>query len=100
MGLGDKPAALALAEQAMAANPAEKDVVNGGFALEILARVAAQTGSRPRNRRFTETILGTVFGAFTTAPLIPALLRSIQCSIRCAAPAIRKTLRGKRSRLC
>src|SRR6266852_5788695 len=44
MGLGDKPAALALAEQAMTANPVEKDVVNGPFALEILARVAAQTG--------------------------------------------------------
>ena len=76
MGLGDKPAALALAEQAMAANPAEKDVVNGPFALEILARVAAQTGEADRAIDALEKLLSTpYFGAFTTTPLTPALLR-------------------------
>jgi len=76
MGLGDKPAALALTEQAMAARPAEKDVVNGPFALEILARVAAQTGETERAIDALQKLLSIpYFGAFTTAPLTPALLR-------------------------
>jgi len=76
MGLGDKPAALALAEQAMAANPVEKDVVNGPFALEILARVAAQTGESDRAIAALQKLLSIpYFGAFTTTPLTPALLR-------------------------
>jgi len=76
MGLGDKPAALALTEQAMAARPAEKDVVNGPFALEILARVAAQTGETDRAIDALQKLLSIpYFGAFTTAPLTPALLR-------------------------
>jgi tetratricopeptide (TPR) repeat protein len=76
MGLGDKPAALALAEQAMASRPAETDLVNGPFALEILARVAAQTGESDRAVAALEKLLSTpYFGAFTTTPLTPALLR-------------------------
>jgi TolB-like protein/Tfp pilus assembly protein PilF len=76
MGLGDKPAALALAERAMAANPGKKDVVNGPFALEILARVAAQTGESDRAVAALQKLLSTpYFGAFTTTPLTPALLR-------------------------
>ena len=64
MGLGDKAAALALSERAMAAIPIEKDAVNGPVPIEILARVAAQHGrARPRHRRFTETTLDTVRGA-------------------------------------
>ena len=75
MGLGDKPAALALTEQAMAANPVEKDVVNGPFALEILARVAAQTGESDRAIAALQKLLSIpYFGAFTTTPLTPALL--------------------------
>src|SRR4029079_769467 len=42
MGLGDKAGALALAEQAMAVMPIEKDALSGPFPIEILARVAAQ----------------------------------------------------------
>ena len=48
MGLGDKAAALALSEQAMAAIPIEKDAVDGPGAIEILARVAAQMGEPDR----------------------------------------------------
>src|SRR5262249_46375142 len=48
MGLGDKVAALALAERAMAALPVEKDAVSGPGAIEIFARVAAQTGEIDR----------------------------------------------------
>src|SRR5881296_971204 len=42
MGLGDKAAALALSERAMAANSTEKDAIAGPAPIEILARVAAQ----------------------------------------------------------
>jgi len=38
----------------------DKDVVNGPFALEILARVAAQPGRPTGHRRFTETPLDLV----------------------------------------
>ena len=48
MGLGDKAAALALAERAMAANPIEKDAIAGPIPIEILARVAAQMGEPDR----------------------------------------------------
>ena len=61
MGLGDKAAALALAERAIAANPIEKDALTGPIPIEILARVAApHGGARPRHRSFTETTLDTV----------------------------------------
>jgi tetratricopeptide (TPR) repeat protein len=76
MGLRDKPAALALAEQAMAANPVEKDAVNGPFPLEVLARVAAQTGESDQAIAALQKLLSTpYFGAFTTTPLTPVLLR-------------------------
>ena len=48
MGLGYKAAALSMAERAIAANPIEKDVVDGPASIEILARVAAQAGEPDR----------------------------------------------------
>jgi tetratricopeptide (TPR) repeat protein len=48
MGLGDKAVALTLAERAMAANPMEKDAIDGCIAIETLARVAAQVGEPDR----------------------------------------------------
>src|SRR5213595_1439916 len=44
MGLGDKAAALALAERAMAVTPIEKDAADGPIPIEIFARVAARMG--------------------------------------------------------
>ena len=44
MALGDKTAALTLSERAMAVEPIEKDALFGPGGIEILARVAAQTG--------------------------------------------------------
>src|SRR5438132_14261187 len=41
-GLGDKAAALALAERAIAANPIEKDALTNPIPIEILARVSAR----------------------------------------------------------
>jgi tetratricopeptide (TPR) repeat protein len=48
MGLGDKAAALALSERAMAANPLDKDAWTGPGPIEILARVAARVGEPDR----------------------------------------------------
>src|SRR5207249_11047564 len=48
MGLSDKVAALALAERAIAANPIEKDALNGPLPIEIFARVAACVGEPDR----------------------------------------------------
>ena len=78
MGLGNKAAALSMAERAIATNPIEKDVVDGPAPIEILARVAgADRRSRPRDCRLTKTALDTVRGgaALGNAPLTPALLR-------------------------
>jgi serine/threonine protein kinase/Tfp pilus assembly protein PilF len=76
MGLGDKTAALALAEKAIAGNSPDTDVVNGPFSLEVFARVAAQTGETDRAIAALHKLLSIpYFGAFTNAPLTPALLR-------------------------
>jgi hypothetical protein len=48
MGLGDKAAALALTDRAIAAVPIEKDAASGPRSLEILARVAGQLGETDR----------------------------------------------------
>src|SRR5204862_8365747 len=47
-GLGDKAAALAMAERAKAAVPIEKDLLDGPGPIEILARVAARSGEPDR----------------------------------------------------
>jgi TolB-like protein/Tfp pilus assembly protein PilF len=76
MGLGDKAAALALSEQAMAANPIEKDAVDGPIPIEILARVAAQMREPERAIAALQKLLSIPYnGALAAAPLTPALLR-------------------------
>lgn len=77
MGLGDKAAALALAEQAMNVLPLEKDVVDGPAPIEILARVAAQLGEPDRAITALEKLLSIPSeGALASrVPLTPALLR-------------------------
>ena len=76
MGLGDKAAALALSERAMAANPIEKDPLTGPWSLEILARVAAQMGEPDRAIAALQKLLSISYaGAFPAGPLTPALLR-------------------------
>ena len=77
MGLGDKTAALALAERAIAAIPIEKDAMDGPMAIEVLARVAAQTGESDRAIAALEKVLSIPgAGAWTlNIPLTPALLR-------------------------
>jgi serine/threonine-protein kinase len=77
MGLGDKAAAFAFAERAIAANPIEKDAVRGPVPVEILARVAARTGEPDRAIAALQKLLSTPYdGAMAVGPpLTPALLR-------------------------
>jgi tetratricopeptide (TPR) repeat protein len=77
MGLGEKTAALALAEQAIAMIPIEKDAIDGPGALEILARVAAGTGESDRAIAALQKILSIPYEGPLAAgmPLTPALLR-------------------------
>jgi serine/threonine-protein kinase len=77
MGLGDKAAALALAERAMAANPIEKDAVTGPTPIEFLARVAARMGEPDRAIVALQKLLSIPYtGALAAGPpLTPALLR-------------------------
>ena len=67
--LGDKAAALALTERAMAAKPIEKDALNGPEWIETFARVAAQVGERDRAIAALQKLLSI------PAKLTPALLR-------------------------
>src|SRR5205809_3188732 len=77
MGLGDKTAALALAERAIAAIPIEKDAMDGPMAIEVRARGAAQTGESDQAIAALEKVLSIPgAGAWTlNSPLPPALRR-------------------------
>ena len=77
MGLGDKTAALALAERAMAAIPIEKDAISGPSAIDILARVAARMGEADRAIAALQKLFSIPYGGGVASnmPLTPALLR-------------------------
>jgi len=77
MGLGDKAAAFALAERAIAAIPVEKDTLVGPLLVEILARVAAGVGDTDRAISTLQKLLSMPYqGALAHGvPLTPALLR-------------------------
>jgi serine/threonine protein kinase/Tfp pilus assembly protein PilF len=77
MCLGDKAAALALAEQTMAVVPIEKDAIDGPGSLEILARVAAGLGEPDRAIAALQKLLSLPYANSLTVgvPLTPALLR-------------------------
>jgi tetratricopeptide (TPR) repeat protein len=78
MDLGDKAAALALAERAMATIPIEKDAVTGPQAIEILARVAAGIGDRDGAIAALQKLSSISYPgplASNGVPLTPALLR-------------------------
>ena len=78
MGVGDKSAALALSEQAIAVISVEKDAFDGPAPIEILARIAARMGEPDRAIAALQKILsipyeGPLGGG--QCPLTPALLR-------------------------
>ncbi len=78
MGLGDKAAAFALSERAMAANPIEKDAKTGPGPIEILARVAAQIGEPDRAIAALEKLLSIPYDGPLAANV---------AAHSCAAPA-------------
>ena len=77
MGLGDKAAAFAFVEKAIAAIPIEKDALDGPVPIEILARVAAQMGEPDRAIAALQKLLSIPYAGPLAAnvPLTPALLR-------------------------
>jgi TolB-like protein/Tfp pilus assembly protein PilF len=77
MGLGDKSAALALSERAIAANQIEKDAVTGPMSIEVLARIAARMGEHDRAIEALEKLLAMPYEGelAENVPLTPALLR-------------------------
>jgi len=78
MGLGDKAAAFALIEQAMAALPIEKDAMDGPIPIEILARVSAKMDEPDRAIAALRKLLSIPYeGPFAKSvpPLTAALLR-------------------------
>jgi TolB-like protein/Tfp pilus assembly protein PilF len=78
MGLGDKTAAFAFVEQAIAVNPIEKDPMDGPGSIEILARVSAKMGEPERAVGALQKLLSTPYESPLNAanvPLTPALLR-------------------------
>ncbi len=77
MGLGDKAAALALSERAMAAITIEKDAIEGPMPIEFVARVAARMGEPTRAISALQKLLSIPYdGAMASGvPLTPALLQ-------------------------
>ena len=77
LGLGEKAAALALAERAMGAVPIDKDAADGPGPIEILARVAAQMGEPDRAIAALQKLLSIPYEGplASRVPLTPALLR-------------------------
>jgi TolB-like protein/class 3 adenylate cyclase/cytochrome c-type biogenesis protein CcmH/NrfG len=76
-GLGDKAAAFKLIERAAAMVPIEKDALDGPATIEILARVAAQTGEPDRAIAALQKLLSIPDSGplAENGPLTPALLR-------------------------
>jgi TolB-like protein/Flp pilus assembly protein TadD len=75
--LGDKTAAMAVADRAMAAITPEKDALYGHFPLEIVARVAAVAGDSDRAIPALQKLLSVSYasGVGGETPLTPTLLR-------------------------
>ncbi len=84
MGLGDKAAALALAERAVAMTPIEKDAADGPMPIEILAQVAARMGEPDRAIATLQKLLSFCTRAHSpqTCRSLPRCSGSIRCSIR------------------
>ena len=83
--LGDKAVALSLAERAMAAMPLEKDAMFGPMPIEILARVASQTGEPDRAIPALQKLLSRyrlVARSLPTRRSLPRCSGSIRCLIR------------------
>jgi serine/threonine-protein kinase len=75
-GLGDNTNATAITERAMATVPIKKDAIRGPAMIEILARVATQSGEPDRALAALEHLVSIPYEAVLGGPpLTPALLR-------------------------
>jgi hypothetical protein len=94
MGLGDKTAAFAFVDRAIAAVPIEKDAIDGTIPIEILARVAARMGEPDRTISALEKLLSIPGNLLLgeDIPHTPALLRLDPCSILSAMIRASKSL--------
>jgi TolB-like protein/class 3 adenylate cyclase len=77
IALGDKAAALALAQKATASIPLERDAIDGSAALEFLARVSAQAGEPDRAITAIQKVLSIPDGGVFAVGMVltPVLLR-------------------------
>jgi serine/threonine protein kinase/Tfp pilus assembly protein PilF len=77
MGLGDKVAALTMAERAVTMNPIERDALTGPTPIDILARVAGRMGEPDRAIAALQKVLSAPYvdSLSSGVPLTPALLR-------------------------
>ncbi|MEY2601225.1 MAG: hypothetical protein QOJ36_544 [Verrucomicrobiota bacterium] len=77
MALGNKEAAVTLAEKAAVAVPIEKDALIGPFSLEVIARVSARFGDSDRAIAALQKLLSIPYAGrlAENVPLTPALLR-------------------------
>jgi tetratricopeptide (TPR) repeat protein len=73
MGLGDKAAAFALLERAMASMPLEKDVLDGALLIETFAQVAARMGEP--DRAIAALRKAIAIPSPNLPPFTPAILR-------------------------
>ena len=90
---GDKAAALALSERAMAANPIEKDALTGATShRNPRPGGGADRRIRPSHRRFTETTLDTVRGRSRCWPPAHSRAAPARSNVRSASErsALRK----------
>ena len=100
MGLGDKAAALALSERAIAVNPIEKDAIAGPIPIEILARVAAQMGEPDRAIAALQKLLSIPYaGALGAGTAAYSRATSARSNVRSASErsALPKTRRFARA---
>jgi hypothetical protein len=77
MGLGDKTAAFAFVDRAVAAVPIEKDAIDGTIPIEMLARIAARMGEPDRSIPALQKLLSIPGNLLLgeDIPVTPALLR-------------------------
>jgi serine/threonine protein kinase/Tfp pilus assembly protein PilF len=77
MGLGDKAAAFALANRAIALDPIENDALDGPAPVEVFARVAAQMGESDRAIAALRKLLSIPYEGplVASGPLTTAILR-------------------------
>ena len=99
VALGDKAAALALAQKATATSPLEKDAIDGSGALEFLARVLAQAGEPDRAITVIQKLLSIPSAGYRCG--LRSLLRcsgSIRCSIRSGMIRASRNSRSRKRR--